>query len=62
MFAFTSDADATGVKTAVGEYPIILTLKDGHSLTEDPNYNFTISETSGKLTVNSRPITVTVKD
>lgn len=62
LFTFASDADAAGAKAPAGEYDITLALKAGYSLTEDANYNFTISQAPGKLTVNTRPITVTAKD
>ena len=51
MFLFTSGADSAGAKADAGVYPITVSLKDGKTLNDDVNYNFTISESNGSLTV-----------
>lgn len=62
IFKVTSDADATGVKTKVGEYPITLAVKEGRTLNDDVNYNLVISDTKGKLTVTKAPLNIKVSD
>ncbi len=60
MFSLSSPADADGASAKAGEYPITVSLADGASLNGDANYDFTISPTTGKLTVNKKALSVKV--
>ena len=62
MFNLTSDADELNQKAGVGEYPITVALKDGRTLSDDQNYNFTISEEKGVLTINPASLIIKVAD
>ena len=59
MLNVSSDADSYGTKAAAGEYPITVSLKDGMSL-DDENYDFSISQTLGKLTVKKKDLEIKV--
>lgn len=50
MFVFTCEANA---KSLEGTYPITMALAEGHSLTEDPNYDFVIGSEPGNLIIRS---------
>ena len=50
MFDFACEA---GDKSLEGTYAITMTLVQGHSLTEDPNYDFVIAEEPGTLIIRS---------
>ncbi|MBE6945023.1 MAG: hypothetical protein E7459_02920 [Ruminococcaceae bacterium] len=50
MFVFTCEAND---KSLEGTYPITMALAEGHSLTEDQNYDFTIAAEPGNLIIRS---------
>lgn len=60
MFTMSSEGDVTSA--VAGTYDIAIELADGHTLDEDPNYNFTIGETPGTLTVEPSEAALTIEN